>query len=187
MGTPSAGIVRRGDDGAAIVRGKPVRTADTTARMATMNTPEVIDVLNDLVETCKDGEYGFRSSAEQTHSRPLRANLLACSSECAAAADQLRAQVLQLGGRPEDRGSATGALHRGWVAVKARLSTYDDLAVLEDCERGEDAALASYRDALERDLPAPIRNVVERQYEGAKHNHLEVRNMRESLRATARP
>jgi uncharacterized protein (TIGR02284 family) len=154
--------------------------------METMNTPEVIDVLNELVETCKDGEYGFRTSAEQAHSRPLRANLLARSSECATAADQLRAQVLQLGGRPEDRGSAAGALHRGWVAVKAKLSTYDDLAVLEDCEYGEDVALASYRDALERDLPAPIRNLVERQYEGAKHNHLEVRNMRDSLRATAR-
>ena len=26
---------------------------------------EVIDTLNDLIETCKDGEYGFRVSAEQ--------------------------------------------------------------------------------------------------------------------------
>ena len=77
-------------------------------------------------------------------------------------------------------------MHRGWVALKATLSTYDDLAVLEDCERGEDEALASYRDALERDLPGPIRNLVEHQYEGAKRNHLELRNMRDSLEATAR-
>ena len=85
------------------------------------------------------------------------------------------------------RGSATGALHRGWVAVKAKLSTYDDLAVLEECERGEDATLVSYRDALEHDLPAPIRNLIQLQYEGAKRNHVEIRNMRDSLRATARP
>ena len=102
-----------------------------------MNTPELIDVLNDLIETCKDGEYGFRASAEQVKSRALRANLLTRSSECATAADQLRAHVLQLGGKPEDGGSAAGAVHRGWVAVKAKLSTYDDLAVLEECERGE--------------------------------------------------
>src|SRR6185369_11322933 len=127
---------------------------------------------------------GFRASAEQVKSRTLRANLLARSSECATAADQLRAHVLQLGGKPEDGGSAAGAMHRGWVAVKAKLSTYDDLAVLEECERGEDVALRNYREALENELPTPIRNLVERQYEGAKRNHNEVRRMRDGLRAT---
>jgi len=151
-----------------------------------MNTREVIDVLNDLIETSKDGEYGFRASAEQVHSRAVRANLLARSSQCAAAADQLRAHVLQLGGRPEDGGTALGAVHRGWVALKATLSTYDDLAVLEECERGEDSAVATYREALEHELPTPIRNLVERQYEGAQRNHHDVRTMRDSLRAGAR-
>jgi uncharacterized protein (TIGR02284 family) len=146
---------------------------------------EVIDALNDLIETCKDGEYGFRVSAEQAKSSSLRSNLLARSSECATAADQLRAHVVQLGGKPEDSGSLVGAVHRGWVAVKAKLSTYDDLAVLEECERGEDAALATYRDALDSTaLPPPIRNLVEHQYEGAKRNHDQVRRMRDALRAT---
>jgi uncharacterized protein (TIGR02284 family) len=146
---------------------------------------ELIDTLNDLIETCMDGEYGFRVSAEQAKSSSLRSNLLARASECATAADQLRAHVVQLGGKPEDSGSALGAVHRGWVAVKAKLTTYDDLAVLEECERGEDAALATYRDALERDnLPPPIRNLVEHQYEGVKRNHDQVRRMRDALRAT---
>src|SRR5688572_20173638 len=147
-------------------------------------TTEVIDSLNDLIETCKDGEYGFLVSAEQAKSSSLRSNLLARSSECATAADQLRAHVVQLGGKPEDSGSLVGAVHRGWVAVKAKLSTYDDLAVLEECECGEDAALASYRDALDSALPPPIRNLVEHQYEGAKRNHDQVRRMRDALRAT---
>jgi uncharacterized protein (TIGR02284 family) len=152
--------------------------------MQAMNTRDVIEVLNDLIETCRDGEYGFRASAEQARSSALRSNLLARASECATAADQLRAHVVQLGGKPEDGGTATGAMHRGWVAVKAKLSTYDDLAVLEECERGEDVALRNYREALENELPTPIRNLVERQYEGAKRNHNEVRRMRDGLRAT---
>jgi uncharacterized protein (TIGR02284 family) len=149
-----------------------------------MNTPEVIDVLNDLIETCKDGEYGFRASAEQAKASSLRANLLARASSCATAADQLRVHVVELGGKPEQSGSAAGALHRGWVAAKAKLSTFDDLAVLEECERGEDVALRSYRDALEQDLPTPIRDLVQRQYEGAKQNHNDIRRLRDSLRAT---
>jgi uncharacterized protein (TIGR02284 family) len=145
---------------------------------------EVIEALNDLTEICKDGEYGFRSSAEQAKSTSLRANLSARSSECATAADQLRSHVVQLGGKPVESGSAVGAMHRGWVAVKATLSTFDDLAVLEECERAEDAALSIYRDALEQSLPPPIRNLVEHQYEGVKRNHDQIRRMRDALRAT---
>ena len=150
-----------------------------------MNTREVIDVLNDLIETCKDGEYGFRSSAEQVRSSRLSETMLARSSQCAIAADQLRAHVLQLGGRPEDGGTALGAVHRGWVAIKATLSTYDDLAVLEECERGEDAALERYRDAIKEDLPDDVAAVVQRQYEGVKRNHDPIRTLRNQHRATA--
>ena len=147
-------------------------------------TADTIDTLNNLIETCRDGEFGFRASAEQAHSESLRSTLLARSQDCHTAGDQLRAWVAQLGGNAEDGGSALGSLHRGWVAVKAALSTYDDLAVLEDCERGEDAALKRYRQALEHEMPEPIRLLVEHQYEGAKHNHLQIRTMRDALRTT---
>jgi uncharacterized protein (TIGR02284 family) len=180
MGTPPAALP-------CTQAGRAVGLACHLEGMQAMNTPEVIEVLNDLIETCKDGEYGFRASAEQAHSSALRSNLLARASECATAADQLRAHVVQMGGKPEQSGSTAGAMHRGWVALKAKLSTYDDRAVLEECERGEDTALDSYRDALEHELPTPIRNLVERQYEGAKRNHVEVRRMRDTLRAAARP
>jgi uncharacterized protein (TIGR02284 family) len=149
------------------------------------STRDVIETLNDLIETCKDGEYGFRASAEQVKSGSLKATLLARADECRVAAEQLGAHVVQLGGKPEDGGTALGAVHRGWVAMRAKLSTYDELAVLEECERGEDAALASYREALDRELPAPLRNLVELQYAGAKRNHDQIRRLRNTLRNAA--
>ena len=42
----------------------------------------------------------------------------------------------------------------------------DDVAILEECERGEDYAKKQYRDAAAQDLPADVRSVVERQYQG---------------------
>ena len=147
-------------------------------------TADTIDTLNTLIETCRDGEFGFRASAEQAHSESLRSTLLARSQDCHTAADQLRAWVAQLGGKAENGGTTLSSLLRGWVAVKASLSTYDDLAVLEDCERGEDSALKRYRKALEHELPDPIRHLVEHQYEGAKHNHLQIRTMRDALSTT---
>jgi uncharacterized protein (TIGR02284 family) len=149
-----------------------------------MNTraADVIETLNDLIETCKDGEFGFRAAAEQAKSQSLRSTLMARAEDCRLGAEQLRSHVTQLGGEAEDGGSALGAVHRGWVAVKAKLSTYDDLAVLEECERGEDAALAAYREALDTELPAPIRNLVQTQYEGAKRNHDQVRRLRDAMK-----
>ena len=91
--------------------------------------------------------------------------------------------MTQLGGTPESSGSASGAVHRGWVALKGTLSGYSDLAMLEECERGEDVAKARYKKAIEQDLPANIRMVVIRQQEGALRNHDQIRLMRDRLRA----
>jgi len=148
-----------------------------------MKSDSTISTLNDLIETCKDGEYGFRACAEQAKSDALKALFDRRSQECAAAAAQLQAHVGELGSKPENRCSAMGAVHRGWVAVKTKLVSYDDLAVLEECERGEDAALDSYREALRQDLPERIANLVELQYQGVKQNHDQIRRLRNELRA----
>lgn len=145
---------------------------------------KTIDTVNDLIETCKDGEYGFQTSAEQVKSPSLRATLQSRAADCRRAAEELQAHVAQLGGEPEDSGSAVGAMHRGWVAVKAKLSTYDDLAVLEECERGEDRAMDSYRKALDKDPPPTIRSAIEQQYAGVKRNHDMVRGLRNGMKAT---
>lgn len=143
---------------------------------------DTIDTLNDLIETCKDGEYGFRTSAEHVRSVELERVLSARAAECAQAASELQALVAQLGGKPEDSGSMVGAAHRGWVAVKGTLAGYSDHAVLESCERGEDSAMSSYRQALDEDLEPRVRTLVERQYEGVKRNHALVRLLRDQAR-----
>jgi len=65
--------------------------------------------------------------------------------------------------------------------VKTALSTQDDKAVLEECERGEDAAVARYRKALKANLPQDLRALVQRQADGAQRNHDEVKALRDSF------
>lgn len=149
-----------------------------------MDTQDIIDTLNDLIETCKDGEYGFRSCAEHAHSTTLKALLSRHADECRQGAAELQALVAQRGGRAEDSGSATGALHRGWVSLKGTLAGHSDVAMLEEVERGEDVAIERYRDVLQRaTLPADLLAVVQRQYDGLKRNHLEMRSLRDQARA----
>jgi uncharacterized protein (TIGR02284 family) len=150
-----------------------------------MDRDDVIDCLNDLIETTKDGEYGFRASAEQVNEPQLKQLFARRADECQASATELQQLVTSLGGNAEESGSAGGAMHRGWVAVKTKLSSFTDLAVLEDVERGEDEALASYREAVKKDLPPTVAAVVQRQYDGVKRNHDQIRNLRDKARAAS--
>lgn len=136
-----------------------------------MDRDDVIETLNDLIETCKDGEHGFRASAEHMKDDQIRQNFLRRAEECRIGAAELQALVTSLGGRPDEGGSASAAVHRGWVAVKGRLGGWSDGAILEETERGEDAALARYRKALDEALPPDVRTLVLRQYDGVLRNH----------------
>jgi uncharacterized protein (TIGR02284 family) len=145
----------------------------------------VISVLNDLIETSRDGEHGFRTAAEDTKDPELRTIFSARAGDCARAVADLRQVISRLGGEPQERGSIAGAVHRGWVNLKSAATGRTDLAILEECERGEDVAKARYRKALEAPLPDDIRTIVQKQYDGVQRNHDQVRDLRDRYRASA--
>ncbi|MCC2634336.1 MAG: hypothetical protein K0S48_2222 [Ramlibacter sp.] len=146
---------------------------------------DAVDVLKDLVECCKDGEYGFRECAEQAKRQDLKSMFLQRADDCRRGAQELNDCIRQYGGSPEDGGSAMGAMHRGWVSIKSKLTSYDDKAVLEEAERGEDNAKARYAKALQKNLPADVRQVVERQFQGVQRNHDQVKMLRDQFRAAS--
>jgi uncharacterized protein (TIGR02284 family) len=69
-------------------------------------------------------------------------------------------------------------MHRAWTNIKSVITGMNEHAVLSECERGEDAAMAAYEAALKKRLPTDVRTLVERQYQGVKANHESVRNLR---------
>ncbi|MDX3904602.1 MAG: PA2169 family four-helix-bundle protein [Pigmentiphaga sp.] len=146
---------------------------------------DVTTVLNDLIETCKDGEYGFRQAAQDAHDPELKTLFSRRAADCAAAAAQLQEQVASLGDEPEESGTAAGVLHRGWIGLKTAVAGRTDLAILEECERGEDVAKSRYQAALGEELPPQILALVQLQYEGVVRNHDQVRELRDRMRAHA--
>jgi uncharacterized protein (TIGR02284 family) len=150
-----------------------------------MDTQDTIDVLNTLLETSIDGERGFHKVAEHIHGAGLRTLFIQRANECRQGAAELRAKVVQLGGEPETGGTTSGALQRGWLALLGSISGHSDKSLLEACERGEDSAMERYRDALDQALPDDVRLLVERQYEGVKRNHAQVRALRDQARAAS--
>ncbi len=141
-----------------------------------------VSVLNDLVETSKDGQLGFEKAAQDAHDPQLKTLFQTRATECARSAGELQSEVQRLGGDPETGGSTTGALHRGWVNLKSAVTERSDHDILAECERGEDAAKKRYHDALDKgDLPTDIRALVERQYQGVLHNHDRIRDLRDQF------
>jgi uncharacterized protein (TIGR02284 family) len=147
-----------------------------------MNNDRIVSVLNDLIETSRDGVEGFRTCAEDVKDPALKTYFLNRAQGCEEAIRELSAQVRQYGGDPDTTGSATGALHRTWLDLKTAITSGDNLAVLEECERGEDTAVRAYENALNEELPPDLRALIQRQYEGAKENHDEVRQMRDTAK-----
>ena len=148
-----------------------------------MERKDTINTLNRLIETSTDGEYGFQSCADHARDPQLKQFFEQRAMSCAQSATELKQLVVGLGGQADNGGRAAGAVHRGWVAIKSALAGSTDLALLEECERGEDKAVASYRDCIKEELPPEVRSIVERQLQGVKQNHDEVRSRRDKLRS----
>ena len=144
-----------------------------------MEQNEIVDTLNTLIETSRDGDKGFTTCAEDTKDAARRAYFTICATRCRESVNTLAEFVKHHGGSPEQSGSLLGPLDRAWLNLRAALSSNSDLAVLEECERAEDWALRTYRTALEKDLPADLRAVVMLQLNGVQENHDRVRKMRD--------
>ena len=119
--------------------------------------------LNRLVETCRDGERGFRYAANHVADPAVKALFLEIATQREQFAEALLPHAHRLGGAAEGDGSVAGALHRGWMTLRDTLTPHDDVAMINEAERGERAALAAYRDALESPLPPESRDLIELQ------------------------
>ena len=159
-------------------------TSQSELNNGTASNDDVISTLNELIETCKDGQEGFKQAAEGVERSDLKSLFFEFSQQRAHFARELQNLVQSLGGDPETSGSTAGAMHRGWINIKSAVTGKDEKAVLNECERGEDSAKKTYKDALEdNDLPSNIIETVRSQYESIVQAHDRVRALRDSYEA----
>jgi uncharacterized protein (TIGR02284 family) len=141
---------------------------------------KTIGILNELIETCEDGVEGFKQAAEGVSSEQLKSVFMKYSQERSGFVADLQNLVRTLGGDPEESGSTAGALHRGWINIKSAITGSDDAAILNECERGEDAAKNAYKEAQKADLPGYIRDIIEAQFSSVLAAHDHVRTLRDA-------
>lgn len=141
---------------------------------------DVISTLNGLIETNKDGQEGFKTAAEGLQDSNLKSVFYEFAQQRSQFSGELQNAVRELGGDPENSGSVSGAIHRGWINIKSAVTGQDDAAILNEAERGEDVAKNAYKNALEEDLPANVRSIVETQASAINAAHDRVKALRDS-------
>ena len=127
---------------------------------------ETVNLLNDLLERNYDAEKGYKKAAEDAKSPVLKEFFRDYAGQRYTFGHELKEEIKRLGGEPDKGTSATGTLHRTWIDIKTALSTDKDETVVEECIRGEKAALDDYEDVLKKsELSMASREVIQRQHD----------------------
>lgn len=146
-------------------------------------TVETIEILNDLIQINNDRIDGYEKAlgetkAEDTDLKALFSSMISESHEIRLA---LGSEVNSLGGEMDNSTTTSGKLYRAWMDVKAIFTGHDRHSLLENCERGEDAAQKAYRDALnDEELPAYLREMIMDQQQTLKKSHDKIKALRDA-------
>lgn len=143
-----------------------------------------IERLNHLIAIAKDGKYGYENAAGDVNDPTLQQMFRQYSLERARYAEELKKEVARLGGSPENGGGPLGALHRTWMDIKSSLTSGEKEAILNTCITGEEAAVKTYREALEDDnITGTTRQLVSQQSGGIQFALNSIRSLAESVKS----
>lgn len=137
-------------------------------------------VLLDVVKTLQDSQKGFADIGEHLKDETLKRYFLAESLKRANFRAELENELHRAGiADVKEPGSAAGAIHRAWGDIKAKLGGGDH-TLLETAESGEDVAKKAYQDALDHDLPLPLRQLLTEQQSHVNNSHDYVKSHRDA-------
>jgi uncharacterized protein (TIGR02284 family) len=148
-----------------------------------MDQNNAISVVEDLIETWKDGQKGYQDAATHVKRADLKTFFNEQSLERSRFAGELEAELVHLG-KPDKKvsGSVGGTLRRAWIDTKVSLGG-GDKTILESLEAGEDSAKDAYQKALRGTLPANLIEIVRRQAASVQHAHDKVKSLRDAAKA----
>ena len=141
-----------------------------------------ISVLNSLIETTIDSVDGYRRSAQEATNSRFSSAFLERATERERVVSELRNQVRQLGGNPEDDGSVLAAAHRAFLSLRDKVTGSDDAAVIAEVDHGETYLANKWEAALKDDRLSPqVRSLVQQQYDSVREGRDTFRRLHEDM------
>ena len=120
------------------------------------------DIVNRLIETCRDGARGFRLAGDHVRDPELKRLFDEAAAQRETFAAELVPHARVLGGETSAPGSTAGALHRGLDDAQGCDDPgTDDDAIIAEAVRGEAVAANEYAEAILGILPPAARELIE--------------------------
>ncbi len=145
-----------------------------------MENVATIKLLQELVDTCRDGQNGYRDAADHVTDSHLREFFNEQSLARAGFAGELEQEMIRLGkADPDASGSAAEAIRRAWIDFKSELGG-GDATILASVESGEDTAKETFEKVLhDSGLPQNIAVLIRRHLTSIAAAHDHVRSLRD--------
>ena len=134
-----------------------------------------------VINVLQDGQKGFADIGEHLKDETLKRYFLAESLKRANFRAELENELHRHGiADVHEEGTTAGAIHRAWGALKGKIMDVSDHELLATAEQGEDVAKKTYKEALEKDLPLPLRQLLAEQNSHIMMSHDYVRDNRDA-------
>src|SRR4029079_10641192 len=99
------------------------------------NDDKTVLILNGLIRTLHDSDKGFQAAADAVNKADLIELFAGYSVQRAKFAEELKQRVKTLRAKPAKDDLPGGALHRGWMDLRAAIESNQTHAILAECER----------------------------------------------------
>ena len=144
---------------------------------------EVERIIREVIQILHDSQKGFAEMGHVMKDERLKLFFLEESQVRANFRGELENELHRMGVHDvNESGTAAGTVHRVWGELKMKLGG-NDHTLLDTAEQGEDEATKVYADALDQELPMPIKELLVTQQEHIMESHDLVRSFRDATQA----
>ena len=140
-------------------------------------------LLNDLILINNDRMVGYQKAMEELKEEDSDLKLLFQDkvNQSNEFKSQLTNKLIKIGHEVETGTTNAGKIYRVWMDVKAFFGGSDRKIILDNCEDGEDAALAAYNNALtSEDLSVEARSLLIKQQAALQISHDRIKALRDA-------
>ena len=138
-------------------------------------------LLNELIETLKDGQKGYAEAMTDVEDADLKDTFKKFAVQRSGFINEIEDQMFKLDLHPDEETSVTSKVHRAFINLKGLVTGKDRAAILNECERGEDYAVKAYQTALKAEgLPSTLKGIIEKQYQGVQAAHDTIKGLRDA-------
>jgi len=127
-----------------------------------MGKDEIVDTLNDLIRIVEDSHEGYRQASETGDDEDLKALFGDLAAQRGAIVLELQRLVAAQGGAPDIGGTIVGGAHRFFLGLRSAVLGHEREAILAEVQRGETECVRRFDEALAKELPPEIAEVISR-------------------------